>query len=229
MTITPAVASVGSPGDSMPHLAACLTENPPGRATLSTVAVLRYISHPDVVVDPDVPVERWVLSARGRARLAELVGRPWVATIGRVVTSAETKARQTADALAAVRGLAVEVRQDLGEIDRSATGYLPAAQHDALADACFAAPAVSASGWERAVDAQARMIAALEDLFTDELDGDVAIVGHGGVGTLWYCHLAGVPIDRRLDQPGQGHWFSVDAPTRRVLHRWRPFEAPDEA
>ena len=86
----------------------------------------------------------------------------------------------------------------------------------------FADPTVSASGWECAVDAQRRIVAALADLLVDERAGDIAVVGHGGVGTFWYCHLAGVPIDRRRDQPGQGHHFTVDRSTGRPLHAWRP-------
>jgi broad specificity phosphatase PhoE len=159
-------------------------------------------------------------------RLAVLCTAPWVRTIGRVVCSAEVKAVQTATALAERQGVPIEVRPGTGEIDRSATGFLPSARHDAVADDCFARPAESIEGWERAVDAQRRIVDGLADLFVDESTGDVAVVGHGGVGTLWYCHLAGLPIDRRLDQPGQGHYFSVDLHTHRPLHHWRRFEDP---
>ena len=189
------------------------------------MAVARYISHPEAIIDPDVAVDRWVLSERGQERLIHLLALPWVAAIGRVVSSEELKARQTADALAIRRGLPVETRPGLGEINRSATEYLPPEEHELVADACFAQPDISARGWERAIDAQARVISALADLFVDAPDADVAVVGHGGVGTLWFCHLADVPIERRWDQPGQGHYFSVDLSTRRPLHHWRRFEA----
>lgn len=189
------------------------------------VAVARYISHPEVVIDPDVPVDRWVLSERGQARLLRLLESSWVAAISRIVSSEEPKARQTAEALAASRGLPVETRPGIGEIDRSATGFLLPDDHELVADACFAQPTVSARGWERAIDAQARIVTALADLFVEDQPGDVAIVGHGGVGTLWFCHLTGTPIDRRWDQPAQGHYFSVDLRTGRPLHHWRTFEA----
>jgi broad specificity phosphatase PhoE len=127
-------------------------------------------------------------------------------------------------ALAARRRLSVETRPGTGEIDRAATGFLPHDQHELVADACFAEPTVGVRGWERAIDAQARIGAALADLFVGEQHGDVVVVGHGGVGTLWWCCLTGTPIERRWDQPGQGHYFSVDLRTRRPLHHWRPFE-----
>ena len=42
----------------------------------------------------------------------------------------------------------------LHENDRSATGYLPPNQFEAMADRFFAEPQASVLGWERAVDAQ---------------------------------------------------------------------------
>lgn len=185
--------------------------------------LLRYISHPNVVQDPDVPVPQWSLSPFGRERARALAAQPWAVSIGRVVSSPETKAREAAAILAERLGLDVEVRPDTGEIDRSATGFLPAEEHDAQAAAFFARPEVSTQGWERAVDAQERIHAALADLLVPG-DADVAVVGHGAVGTLWYCRLTGQAIDRRHDQPGQGHYFTVDLDTGEVLHPWRPID-----
>ncbi|MET0325174.1 MAG: histidine phosphatase family protein [Ilumatobacteraceae bacterium] len=177
-----------------------------------------------MAVDPDVDVPRWGLDAIGRARAERMVTRRWVRDIRRIISSDETKAVQTADVLAAELGIAVERRAATGEIDRSAAGFLPPAEFEAVADACFASPAASARGWERAVDAQRRIAEALADLLADDGPGDIAVVGHGGVGTLWYCHLARIPIERRWDQPGQGHVFTVDRATGRPLHHWRPID-----
>ena len=188
------------------------------------VGLLHYISHPQVTVDPAVDVPRWRLSAVGRARAERMTTRSWVGDIRRIVSSEETKALETAGLLAVALGIDVERRAATGEIDRSAAGFLPPLEFEAVADACFAAPSISARGWERAVDAQQRIVEALADLLDDPGPGDVAVVGHGGVGTLWYCHLAGVPIARRWDQPGQGHVFSVDRTTRRPLGHWRPID-----
>ncbi len=189
-------------------------------------ALLRYITHPDVIVDPDVPVTRWGLSDLGRRRARAMLDQPWVASIGRVVSSTETKALETADILAEFLGLEVETRPGIGENDRTATGFVPPAAFEALADAFFAEPHQSVRKWERAVDAQARIVAGLADLLTPVGEHDVAVIGHGAVGTLWYCHLAGRPIDRRHDQRGQGHYFTVDLLGSRVLHSWRPIDDP---
>ena len=51
-------------------------------------------------------------------------------------------------------------------------------------------------------------------------DGDVAIISHGGVGTLLLCQLKGAAIHRAEDQPGQGHWSRSTATAGQVLHGW---------
>lgn len=174
-----------------------------------------YLSHPQVRVDPAIPVPDWSLSDVGRRRAEAFARRPGLEAYGRVISSTEVKALETAAIIGAALGLAVEVRADMHENDRSATGFLPEAEFQAVADIFFARPDESVRGWERAVDAQARIVAAITAALA-ESDGIPAIfVGHGGVGTLLLCHLAGVPVSRAHDQPpvGGGCWFrNADAP-----------------
>ena len=180
-------------------------------------------------VDSSVPVPRWRLAGTGVARMRAFAADAALADLGAVWASAETKAIEAAGLLAARFGLPVGVHPGLGENDRSATGFLPPEEFEQLADAFFARPLESVRGWERAVDAQARVVVAVEEILGRHRDGggDVAIVAHGGVGTLLPCRLLDEPISRRRDQPHQGHVF--DAATRRVLHAWRPIPPPPPA
>ena len=118
----------------------------------------------------------------------------------------------------------------LGENDRLATGYLPRLEFEAAVDEFFARPQTSVRGWEPAAEAQARIVRAVEQILSQtSAEGDLAIVGHGGTGTLLYCHLAGLPIDRRYDQPATngGNWFIFDRATRKLLFDgWRSIDAP---
>ncbi|MEM7338479.1 MAG: histidine phosphatase family protein [Actinomycetota bacterium] len=201
------------------------------------MSMLRYISHANVVIDPDVPVPRWGLSEVGRTRAEAMLAQPWVPAIQRVVSSDETKAREAAGILADHLGLEVEVRPATGETDRSATGFVPPARHHELSDRFFGSPTESAEGWETAVAAQARIIDAVADLLRGDGDGDenregvgdVAVVGHGGVGTLLLCHLDGLAIDASHDQPGQGHYWTLDRSGGEVVHRWRPIDVIETA
>jgi broad specificity phosphatase PhoE len=192
-----------------------------------TTALLRYLTHPQVQIDPLVPVPQWGLSEIGRKRVADLVKSGVLADTRTVVSSAERKAIETAEPIAAALGVALAVREAMHENDRSATGYLPPSEFETMADAFFVNPDLSIRGWERAVDAQARIVRETRAVLSSAPEGDVLLVGHGGVGTLLYCHLAGLRIGRRYDQPaGGGNLFAVERATGKVRHGWRPMEEP---
>lgn len=130
---------------------------------------------------------------------------PWVRELTSVYCSNEQKAIDGAEILAAHLGIGFKKVAKLGENDRSATGFLPPEEFERVADEFFRAPEKSIRGWERAVDAQSRIVRAVEQIAArDNTSGAIAIVSHGAVGTLLYCHLAGEPIARRFDQPPNG-------------------------
>lgn len=188
-----------------------------------------FITHPDVVIGLDVPVPDWPLNERGRARMRAMIAHPWIKGVRLIFASGERKARDAALILADGLGLnGYTIIDDLGENDRSATGYLANQEFETTADAFFAHPQQSVRGWEPAIAAQARIAGAVGKILSQPGDGDLAIIGHGGTGTLLYCHLAGVPIDRCYDQPATngGNWFAFDRTSRQLLdHGWRSIDA----
>jgi broad specificity phosphatase PhoE len=188
---------------------------------------VHFITHPEVAIDPAVPVPDWPLSPRGLARARAMLEQPWLAEVRSVFSSTERKATDMAALLSRHLGLGFTQAAALGENDRSATGYLEREEFEATADAFFARPEDSVRGWERAVDAQARIVAAVEDVLAQAPPGDVAIVAHGGVGALLLCRLKQVGISRAEDQPGQGggNVFTFDRTSRALLRGWRPIEA----
>jgi len=186
------------------------------------VSVAYFITHPEVVVDPNTPVPRWHLSDKGIHRMRAFAALPDLARLSAVWASTETKAIEAAGILAGRFGLPVNVRHELHENDRSATGFLPPSEFEQMADAFFARPEESVHGWERAVDAQARVSAAVDEILQDFAGEAIAFVAHGGVGTLLLCKYLGIPIDRIADQPFQGHFWTFEATTRRVIHPWHP-------
>lgn len=185
-----------------------------------------YISHPQVQIDPDKPVPNWSLSEHGASRLELTRDRDWVKSITAFVSSAETKALETAQLLINQRDLPLIVREDAHENDRSATGFVPPDRFEELANQFFAKPDESVLGWEKASDAQTRILAMADAMLEKHgQKGAVAFTGHGGVGTLLLCALQDVPIARTHDQPaGGGNVFAFDITTRKVLHGWKPIE-----
>jgi broad specificity phosphatase PhoE len=187
-----------------------------------------FISHPNVVIDPAIPVPRWPLSELGRARVRAGLRQPWVRELTALHCSTEQKAIDTAQILADHLGLPVAQHEDLGENDRSSTGFLPPPEFERVADEFFAKPQASVRGWEMAIDAQRRIVAAVDRIArSTPAEGAVAIVSHGAVGTLLHCELAGREISRQWDQPanGGGNWYAFMLQPRAVHSHWQPIDA----
>ncbi len=187
--------------------------------------LVRYLTHPQVQIDGTVPVPEWALSELGKSRIDQLIASRILAGTESVISSGERKAVETAEPIASALGLVTIVREEMHENDRSATGFLPPPVFEQVADRFFAEPNVSVRGWERAVDAQARIVREARAALAAAPEGDVLFVGHGGVGTLLFCHLAGLPIDRYHDQPaGGGNLFAFERRSGTVLHGWRAMD-----
>jgi broad specificity phosphatase PhoE len=190
--------------------------------------IVRYLTHPQVLMEPLKDVRAWSLNEVGNNRVATLAARLGsLSGTRRVVSSDETKALETATPLSRALGVSLEVRSRMRENDRSATGFLPPPEFEAVADQFFAEPATSVRGWETAEDAQHRIVTEVEACLARPQEGDILFVGHGGVGTLLLCALSGIGIDRRFDQGpgGGGCWFAFDAQLRRPQCGWQPMEA----
>lgn len=186
-----------------------------------------FITHPDVIIDPAVPVPRWPLSSRGRERMKKLLAQPWMDSISSVYCSTEQKAIDGAEVLAGHLMIVYEMIDELGEIDRSATGYLPQEEHAVTAEMFFVHPDKSIRGWERARDAQRRMVGAVERVIDgDKGKGAIAIVSHGGVGTLYLCQLKGCPISwgERQSVGSGGNYYCFEAQSKALLHGWKPID-----
>jgi broad specificity phosphatase PhoE len=186
--------------------------------------LIRYLTHPQVQIDPSSPVTSWGLSPVGRARVQALAGAGWLRGTTQVIASAERKALETAEPIAAALGVGIEIRDAMHENDRSATGFLPPDEFESVANQFFAEPDISIRGWERARDAQIRIVREAEIVLDRRLKGHVLFVGHGAVGTLLLCHYGGLAISRVHDQPpGGGHYFTL-INAHKLLHPWRRME-----
>lgn len=194
------------------------------------MALLYFLTHPEVHIDPAVPVPQWGLSERGFERMRALLERPWTRSLAGVWSSTEQKARDGALLLGAASGVEHRELEQLGENDRSATGFLPPEEFQRTADEFFARPKESVRGWERAVDAQSRVVGAVERVLqtaqAENLSGDLCVVAHGGVGALLLAHLKGAPISRALDQPGGGGGcvYAFERESRALAFGWRTIE-----
>lgn len=186
---------------------------------------LIFLTHPEVVIDPLVPIPQWPLSPLGRARMEQfadaLAGRP----LSAIHASTEQKAIDGAGILGKRYDLPVQTDEALGENDRSSTGYIAPPEFWEVVGEFFAHPHESIRGWERAIDAQARIVAAVRRI-VQNATGDAVIVSHGGVGCLLTAHLQNVEIGResRPTHPGGGCFIVIDRETFSLKQDWRAIE-----
>jgi broad specificity phosphatase PhoE len=182
-----------------------------------------FITHANIQMDADVPVPDWHLSDLGRARHEIFNQNPVIADVKLVFSSEEQKAIDGADILSAHLSIKPQTIHDLHENDRSSTGFLPPDEFEKMADSFFENFETSVKGWEKAIDAQQRIFQCVTSIIKKyEHKGDIAIVSHGGVGTLLRCKLLHQPIDRKYDQPsnGGGNYFVIDSDSLDILCDW---------
>jgi broad specificity phosphatase PhoE len=138
------------------------------------------------------------LNQRGRAQAERLRHRLRAVDVAAVYSSPLDRALETAAPLAQERGLRVEPRMDLIEVDfgdwtgvafqqlESDPRWLRFNRQRALADV---------PGGERAPQVQARIVAAIDQLRTRHPNQTIALVSHADVIRLAVLYAAGAPID----------------------------------
>lgn len=189
------------------------------------MSTIFFLTHPEVVIDPAVPVPRWPLSGQGRRRAARFVDEALVgAKIATVWSSDEQKALDGGDIIAERLGVPHRTDPELGENDRSSTGYVAPPEFWQIVAEFFAKPDQSVRGWATARDEQARIVRALIRLDEQEpADADIVVVSHGGVGQLLTAHLQGVGIglEDKPQHPGGGCWLEIERGSLEIVAGWR--------
>lgn len=188
---------------------------------------LIFVTHPEVVIDPHQPIPEWPLSEVGRARMSRFAALLAGRDIAAVYASGERKAMDGAEIVADALGLPWCTEEELGENDRSSTGYIAPPEFWQVVDEFFANPTRSIRGWERAIDAQTRIVKAVREIAGKHPgSGDIVIVSHGGVGCLLTAHLQRVAIgqETRPSHPGGGCILVMDRDPIALRHDWRTIE-----
>jgi broad specificity phosphatase PhoE len=191
------------------------------------MASLVFITHPEVVIDPDQPITEWPLNAIGRARMERFVDLLEGRNVTAIYASTERKAQDGAAIVAERLGLSYQAHEDLGENDRSSTGFIAPPEFWEVVREFFGRPHESIRGWERAIDAQTRIVNAVRQILREEdTSGDIVVVSHGAVGCLLTAHLQTVEIGResRPTHPGGGCFIVIDRDTFTLTQNWRAIE-----
>lgn len=171
---------------------------------------LILVRHAQVVMDPDIPVERWGLSPEGEVAALALLQHPALSNVDVVMSSPEPKALATAGLLAVEAPVVTE--PDLRELDRLRLGWLPDEDaYPAVVREILAHPGRSVRGCERAEDAQRRIVHAIDRMVERYPQQTVAVGHHGIVLTLYLSRLMG------LETPSLTLWQSIEFPDVAVV------------
>jgi broad specificity phosphatase PhoE len=140
------------------------------------------------------------LTAQGRAEAAAVAKRiagRW--RPGKIYTSPMDRCVKTADAIAEICGIAVEICNDLNDLDYGAWQFITFAQanaeHPALFAAWFATPhLVRFPNGESLQDLAARTANALRLMLARHPDDTVVLVGHDSVNRALLLQFLGLPL-----------------------------------
>lgn len=171
---------------------------------------LILVKHAEPVVDPRAPPNRWELSERGELQgstLAERLRRYDTSEV--IVASEEPKAVQTAFAVARRLGRRVETFPGLHEHDRTGAPFGTRAEFERAAETFFENPGELVWGNETAEEALARFTLAMDGVLGRYPTGDLIVVSHGTVITLF--------LSRVLDVDSYGFWRQLGLPSFCVL------------
>ena len=167
---------------------------------------LILIKHSLPVIDPGVPPAKWRLGDEGRRRaglLAEAVAGMGVASL---YSSDEPKAVETSQAISRATGLDNRIAPGFGEHIRTNAPHFESADEfrAAVIDA-MRRPDELVYGSETTGAALSRFSAAVERATAEATPGDIAIVAHGTVVSMFIASRTGldpVPIWESLGLPG---------------------------
>ena len=152
---------------------------------------LILIRHSVPEIRRDVPAAEWRLSREGVDRARAFARQLDPSGAGRVFTSREPKAVETARALAEAWELAIEEVAGLQEHERPHAQMLSRDVFERRIAELFSKPDQLVLGAETADQARRRFTAAVMRLLTRHA-GDVIVVSHGTVITLFVAEVAGV-------------------------------------
>ncbi len=165
---------------------------------------------------------RWTLSAEGRRAVQALSYEAVWQPAQRIYSSPERKAKQTAKILAAARGIPVEIREDLREIQRpfEARGYEDKLRAFLKGE--------TLPGWGSRDAAEARIRGSMEEISRGGIDAGV--VSHALLFTLFLASTMGrEPAFWLHHSIGFAEYALYDTDTRALVRGFGGRDGPKHA
>ncbi|HSL42047.1 MAG TPA: histidine phosphatase family protein [Anaerolineales bacterium] len=174
-------------------------------------------SLPEII--ENVPARDWALSEEGRARakrLAELLTRFQPELI---VSSAESKARETAEIIAKAHHRERQIAEGLHEHDRSNVPYLTTDEFQASVYKLFQRPDQLVFGNETANQAYARFAKAVDSVLMSHAGKTIVMVAHGTVISLYVSRIIGISDLSLWKEMGLPSFLVLDLESNTLVAR----------
>ncbi len=146
---------------------------------------------PEKVINEDGAPADPPLSERGHLQAQKVAGWLQEIEIDRLYSSPMNRAYQTAEPLAKMKSLEIEVRDGVAEYDRDAGHYIPVEE---LKELDYERWQKLMSGGVENIDFPAfckGVITTIEEIVAENRGKRVAITCHGGVINVWTAHVIG--------------------------------------
>lgn len=180
--------------------------------------ILILIRHAHSRVDPDRPAEEWSLTRRGSDGAGAIATSVARFGPGRLVSSPEPKARQTADILGRHLGLDVHIADGLREQDRTGVPFFGTQEEfERRVAEVFERPAERVLGRESADEACRRFSTTLEEELASHSEECTAFVTHGTVMSLFLGSLGTIEPRRLWKRLGMPAYVAVEWPSGRLI------------
>ncbi len=169
-------------------------------------------------VDVEAPAHEWRLRPEGVAAASVVATRLVTADYRptKIVASLEPKAAQTGSIIAERMRLPFATVDGLREHDRRASGFLRTEVFAARMRDLFAHPDATVFGNESASAALARFAQAVDQIVSEET-GDVVVVSHGTVMSLFVASRARVDASELWAVLGLPSYISLELPSHRIV------------
>ena len=153
---------------------------------------LLLVRHSLPVITGDQTASMWQLSEEGRRRCERLAEMLAAHRPGVIVTSTEPKAIETGQIVGEQLGVPVKAAPNLHEHERPGTDLDTFEQFQAKVARLLENPGEGVFGAETGDQARERFAAAVDKALKQHPDGNVAIVSHGTVMTLFLARAVGI-------------------------------------
>lgn len=154
---------------------------------------LILVKHSTPHIIPTLPAHTWHLSAAGEQRCLPLARLLTPFSPASIVSSREPKAAETAAHVAANLHTSWRPGEGLHEHDRTHVPFLTREQFDDAMATFFSHPEALCFGQETAQQARVRFQTAIDTALRETPTGNIIVVAHGTVISLFVAHHTGLP------------------------------------